>query len=223
MSGGANKSFISNPLNFLRNNVLIVELQSQVVTPSLEQGKLDVLSVKHDQGSIITVNIAKDLRHGGQKSNGKDTVVYKIGEATGQASKHSHRFSAYYLPFMNNDFRTMTLGDKADYFFTDTMNGCSFACGPGKSPKIGHFNRVSGQNDVIDQNAIDRDIQGQFPGGVLKSLTKTDYKAGIGDAASLFGIRKNGIWHFYYQVYSIAGVTKLGRIYKIGDGMPSAV
>ncbi|MCK7595842.1 hypothetical protein M0G74_01000 [Microbulbifer sp. CAU 1566] len=222
MSGGANKSFLSNPISFLRNNVLTIDVQSMVTTPS-QNGGLANYSAKHNQGGLVTVNIAKDPVNKGLKSTGSAAVAYKVSEASGAPSKYSHQFSAYYLPFMNNDFRVMNLGNAADFFFTDTMNGCSFACGAGNPPKIGHFNRVSGPNDMIDQNAIDGDISGQFPGGVLKSLKKTDYKNDVGEAASLVGVRTNGTWAFYYQVYSVAGVTKTGKVYQIADGMPATV
>ncbi len=38
---------------------------------------------------------------------------------------------ASYLPWRPNSTLTMLLGDKADFFITDTMNGCTFAFGAG--------------------------------------------------------------------------------------------
>lgn len=221
MTGGANKSFTTNPANFLQNNVLLVDIQSLVNTDAATEDSIARNAAKHNAGGLITVNIVKDTANSGKKNNGSKTVAYKVTEASGAASKYSHRFSAYYLPFFNNDYRTMRLGANADYFFTDTMNGCSFASGPGAPPKVGHFNRTSGENDMIDQNAIDHDIEGEFGGGTHKELKKATYKTGVGHKASLIGIRNNAGWDFYYQAYEIDGATGNGYVYKIEANMPT--
>ena len=220
MSGGANKSFLSNPSNFLQNNVLTIDVQSLIVTAPAVGTGIPTNGPKFNAGATININIEKDTMNSGLKANGDETSVYKVTEAKGCRSIASHRFSAYYLPFFGNDFRTMTLGTGADFFFTDTMNGCSFACGPGTSPKVGHFNQMDVHN-MIDQHAIDLDIAGQFPGGTLKDLKKPTYKNSVAHKASLIGIRTGGTWSFYYQIYEIVGAKHPGMLLKIEAGMPT--
>ncbi len=225
MSGGANQSFLSNPRRFLANNALVVDIQRTVQTGQLHPTSgVPMLGAKFDQGQIITLNIQKDPTSQARKENGGSAIAYKITEATGTASSRSHRFSAYYLPFFNNDYRTMNLGNAADIFITDTMNGCSFACsGAHAAPRVGHFNRTSGPNDVIDQTAIDHDIGMRMGGVVTKSLKKAGYKNDPSEKVTMIGIREHGQWVFLWQKYRIGGMTKMGTLWEIDANSPQVL
>ncbi|WP_287991854.1 hypothetical protein, partial [Acidiphilium sp.] len=192
MTEGANKEFLNNPRSFLRNNALIVSLQQKVQLVGLQVG---ADPVKYTSGQCLTVNIERDPDNGAQKSDGRTTNCYRVVEASGIASKYSHRFTAYYLPFRSNAVRVMNLnpanfgGQDADVFFTDTLNGCSVAVGPGANPKIGHFNRTVGGNDEagIDPAAITNDINQEFAGGTLYRVDRNDYKTDTADYATFLG------------------------------------
>jgi len=198
MSGGANKSFLANPVNWMRNNVLLIDIQSMIH---------GVAGQKYDQGALVTCNIEKDASRIARRAGGGTIPVYRIKEATGRASLFSHRFSAYYLPFRSNAVRSMVLDPAtfppgADYFFTDTVNGCSFAAGPGQHPKTSHINRTLGGVDPgagIDQPAMNADIVGEFPGGTAVRLRKATYKPNATSYATVFGVRNGANWTFYWQ------------------------
>lgn len=202
MSGGANKAFLANTLNWMRNNVLIVDIQSGA-TGAGDAGYV----LKYKQGAVVTVDIDRDASLNARRTGGGTVPVYRVREAAGTANMFSNRFNAYYLPFFANDFRTMTLDPNqfppgAVYFFTDTVNGCSFAAGPGQNPKVGHFNRTVGGLDpgaAIDQAAMNHDIAFEFHGGTDVKLTKATYKPGTPDYATVFGIRNAAGWDFYWQ------------------------
>jgi hypothetical protein len=207
MSGGANKAFVSNPVNWMRNNVLLIDIQTNTSVPSATGGPVAKSVVKYPQGAVVSVNIDKDASLTAKVAGGGSRPVFRVKEATGAAGSYSHRFNAYYLPFFSNDFRVMTLDPAqfppgADFFFTDTVNGCSFAAGSGATPKVGHFNRTVDARDpgsAIDQGAMNADIGLQFGGGTTVKLTKATYKPGTPDYASVFGIRNNAGWTFYWQ------------------------
>jgi hypothetical protein len=204
MSGGANKDFLANPVGWMRNNLLIIDIQTGGMdTSAANRGYI----LKYDQGALVTCNIDRDASRTAQVTGGGTRQVYRVKEATGTAHKYSHRFQAYYLPFFSNAFRTMRLDPAlfppgADFFFTDTVNGCSFAGGPGQNPKVGHFNRTVGGVDpgaAIDQAAMNNDIAAEFGMGTDVKLTKATYKPGATHYATVFGIRNNAGWDFYWQ------------------------
>jgi hypothetical protein len=143
MSGGANKAFLANPVGWMRQNLLILDIQTGGTdTSGANRGYI----LKYDQGALVTCNIDRDASRTAQVTGGGTRQVFRAKEATGAAHRYAHRFQAYYLPFFSNQFRTMRLDPTqfppgADFFFTDTVNGCSFAAGPGQNPKVGYFNR----------------------------------------------------------------------------------
>jgi len=196
MSGGANKSFLADTVNWLRNNVLLIDVQGMTGA-----------TMNYAQGALVTCNIKPDKSKSAKVTGGRTRLVYRVEEATGTANKYSHRFAAYYLPFRSNDLRTMrldpvTFPPGANFFFTDTVNGCSFAGGPGATPKVGHFNRTQDPRDpgsAIDQPAMNADIAHEFGGGTVVKLTKATYKPGTADYASVIGIKTGAAWSFYWQ------------------------
>ncbi len=232
MAGGANKAFLANIQNFLANNIIIIDLQENVKLTGLTVG---ANSVKYVSGVCLTVDLVRDTNNEGRKTNGTLIPVYRVIRATGLPSVASHRFKAYYLPFRSNDVRTMNLnptnhgGKDAKVFFTDTMNGCSFACGPGANPKVGHFNRTVGGNDSagIDQGAIDVDINNEFGGGTRYEVKRNDYKTGVADYSSLMGVKTGGNWQFYWQRREWVGApsnkSPTGKLFELADGMPTLV
>jgi hypothetical protein len=208
VSGGANKAFLADPVSWMRTNLLIVALQETMSAPT-DDAKIATglkAAPKYRDGDVVSCDITVHPTDTAVAHGGGGRKAYIVKAASGVAHKHSHRFNAYYLPFFNNDFRTMRLDSTqfppgADVFFTDSVNGCSFAAGPGANPKVGHFNRTSGPQQAADQNAMDHDIGMEFAGGTVVKLTKATYKgASISKAATVFGFRQGGgTWSFYWQ------------------------
>lgn len=211
MAGGANKAFLSNPREFLANNVVIVNLGGQ-----------NDLQDRYRAGAALLVDLVKSTSMSGLTARGKKVPVYEVLKVKGAPGTHSHCFRAYYLPYRGNDIRTMTLDPArhgnagADVFFTDSLNGCSFASGPGVNPKVGHFNRTMGGADgaAIDQAQIDLDIQAEFAGGTLHRVQKTDYKTDAADYASVIGIQTGPAWNFWLQKRSVTGMTTAKKNWK---------
>jgi|GEM_PF-5548755 len=226
MSGGANKSFLANPVTWLNSNLLIVAIQEQLNTPTADLARYPtglMAAPRYRDGALVSCDISRHPTD--TATDGRATrLTYVVKGATGTPSTHSHRFNAYYLPFFNNDFRCMRLDPTqfppgADIFFTDSVNGCSFAAGPGATPKVGHFNRISGPNDMADQGLMDTDINNQFAGGTVVKLSKATYKGtSISKAASVVGVRHGAVWRFYWQAREIAGYNHpTGTKWEIGS------
>jgi len=200
MSGGANKAFLANPVSWMRTNLLIVALQETTNIPTDDARIASGLKAvpKYRDGQLVTCDITVHPTDTAVSHGGGGCKAYIVTTATGAAHNYSHRFNAYFLPFFGNDFRTMRLDPTqfppgADIFFTDSVNGCSFVAGPGANPKVGHFNRTTGPQQVADQNAMDHDIGLEFAGGIVVKLTKATYKANsVGKAATVFGVKQGG-------------------------------
>lgn len=227
MSGGANKSFLADPVAWLQSNLLIVAIQEQQNTPTTDLAKYPtglVAAPKYRDGALVSCDISRHPTDTAVTATGAARLAYVVTGATGAANTFSHRFNAYYLPFFNNDFRCMRLDPTtfppgADIFFTDSVNGCSFVAGPGASPKVGHFNRTSGPNQVADQGLMDTDIGTEFSGGTTVKLTKATYKGtSISKAATVVGVRNGGTWRFYWQARDVAGYNHpTGTKWEIGS------
>lgn len=230
MSGGANKAFLADPVSWMRDNLLIVAVQATIEQatddPRIKSGLK--AAPKYRDGCLVTCDIAKHPNDTAVTTTGVQRLAYTVKTATGAPSSYSHRFNAYYLPFFNNDFRCMLLDPTtfppgADVFFTDSVNGCSFVAGPGARPKVGHFNRTSGPNDVADQGLMDGDIGQQFAGGTAVKLTKATYKGtSVSKAATVFGVRDGGTWRFWWQPRDVAAYNHpTGTKWEMGN--PSLV
>lgn len=222
MSGGANKAFLADPETWMRSNLLLVAIQElvEIADPTKPTGKR--AEARYNGGELVECNILRSNKDTGQTATGGRAIVYNVNRSTG-GGNYSHRFNAYYLPFFNNDFRVMLLDPTqfppgADIFFTDSVNGCSFAAGPGARPKVGHFNRVD-NNQMIDQPTMNNQIANEFGGGTVVKLTKATYKGdNVGKAATVFGVKEGGMWRFYWQSREIVGMnTGGGTVWQMGN------
>lgn len=211
MSGGANKALLANPANWLANNILIVE-----INPTDNKDA----ALAYTAGTTASVNIVKVADTGALAGGGK-VPVYKVVRGSAAPSKHSHQFQAHYLPWMQNGEYSMTLTNGADWFFTDTMNGCTFAAGPGANPKVGHFNYQIG-NEKIDSTKISTQVGLAFPGGTVDRLDKADYMDAHGMVRiTTLGIRTGVTWNFYYQVREI--VSLIPPSWTLMAGQPTLI
>lgn len=142
---------------------------------------------------------------------------------TRKISSSTHALKAYFLPWGSNRTFCGKLGTKADYFFTPTLNGCTFAySGVGPGPSVAHANFVNSTTTLTDQNAINTDLTGKFGGTApAHTLIKTDYKTpttGFVDYhATVVGIRTGNGWNFYYQSYKVE--LKHGKLVHSGENL----
>jgi hypothetical protein len=138
----------------------------------------------------------------------------------------THSINAYILAWGSLKTYEGTLGMNADYFFTPTVNGCSFAASSnGMAPRVAHSNHANLATQLIDQNRIDADLNVIYgAAGPDLTLKKADYKgATTGTAdhmATIVGFRTFAGWAFYYQRYEQDMVFK-GP--KVGSVLEAAV
>jgi hypothetical protein len=201
MSEGANKAFLADPLGFLNSNI--------VVPHNTLQG------VAQGQAKVIKVNLEPDVT-GNTCVNaaGQNVPMFRATGVQGFRSPASNAFDAYYLPYMNNTTKQMNLGTAADYFFTDKIDGCTFAAGTGQgqTPLVAHLNQQR-PDGTIDQPALDNTVAHLFVGAPgyrqlslpdyispEEQLMKTDPTAAAAKThVTVIGIRGSTGWSFYFQ------------------------
>jgi len=217
---GANQRFINGKTAWLATHLIVYNV-SRATGGANPFGQ--------DLGTVgTTLPIRQfDLRKvGGIILEGGGTgKEYELRELTeereGRAvSGRTHAINAYFLPWGGNKTYCGQLGLGADFFFTPTLNGCTFVySGQGPTPSVAHSNFVNLATTLADQGAMDNDLTAKF--GVVPQaarLIKTTYKrAPIGDEdyrATIIGIRTGNSWRFYYQNYKVElpdGAVKLKR------------
>ena len=207
------QSLIAHPKTFLKTNALWPAGQLNVMAA----GKPDVFKVgTTDEGSRVW---PVQLRaKGGVECKARDgtpMACWEVAPASLPAAT-----LAYYLPWRPNSTLTMVLGDKADFFITDTMNGCTFAFGAGGKPRVAHvnyntFNEAGDREEgrPIDQAHIDAEVQRLFPGAV-GALRKADYLTSSFPNVTVVGVRRNGQWTFVYQKRDYLG-TAANKLYEL--------
>lgn len=129
--------------------------------------------------------------------------VWEVVQATSMGAA-----MGYYLPWMPNSTKTMVIGDKADFFITDTMNGCTFAAGTGTTVRVAHVNYntfnaegVRQEGLPIDQGHMDAEVNRVMGVGAAVALRKAQY-ADLGGGfpnVTVIGVRQDGHWRFVYQ------------------------
>jgi hypothetical protein len=162
-------------------------------------------------GDIINVPVAS----GGQGGTAKAYALHKLTGDTGNSrrpgddtiSKSTHPIRAYFLPWGTGYTFCGRLGTGANFFFTPTINGCTFAHdGGGPNPSVAHSNFVN--LGVVDQTAINADLARVFGHAPASTVIRSDYKPAVALAgtldyrATVVGIRNGNSWNFYYQRYT---------------------
>ena len=191
-------TIIQHPKTFLKDNALWPAGQLNV----LAKGKPDVFKVGTvDEGSRVWPVELRQINTVECKTrSGAVMPCWEVAPSNSMAAT-----LAYYLPWQPNSTRTMLLGDKADFFITDTMNGCTFAFGPGGKPRVAHvnFNTFNEERDrqegrPIDQGHMNAEVQRVISGGAI-ALRKADYTTANFPNVTVLGVRRNGQWTFVYQ------------------------
>ena len=145
---------------------------------------------------------------------GKEYELRQLTETNPNAparkvGRNTHAIDAYFLPWGSNKTYCGQLGLGADYFFTPTLNGCTFVYSDnGPNPSVAHSNFVDSTTLLADQGTMNTDLNTKFGGAAPASrLVKTDYKrapiAMEDYRATVIGIRTGNSWRFYYQNYKV--------------------
>ena len=207
---GANKKFIAEKEAWLNKHIIFYNVLNASANPYN-----DPLAPTNPAGELPVYDF--DLRPTGKVSDlsGKGVKAYELKllaeflTATKQrkTSSRTNTLRAYFLPWGSNRTYQGRLGNQADFFFTPTLNGCTFASsGGGATPLVSHGNHANAATQKIDQGLINNDLAGIYgaagPGMILH---KAGYKvAPVGTEdykVTIVRIRRNNAWDFYYQRY----------------------
>ncbi len=118
--------------------------------------------------------------------------------------------TAYICNYQANSHRSVMIGTNADFCFTVTLNGSTFAVGPvqpGNMRRVSHAN--TGGNTVLQRQQTRTAQQSGSLAGIAL-LEPADYRrlsAALAISATVFGIRTGLDWKFYFQMYSYANGT----------------
>jgi hypothetical protein len=204
---GANKRFMAGKHTWLRNHLIIYNVRRGTANPYNQ-----TLSTVGTELPVKEFDLRKvggiQMENG---SAGKEYELYGLDDLRKGSEPSVGTFTkpvrAYFLPWGSGKTYRGKLGSNADYFFTPTLNGCTFAHdGAGPNPGVAHSNFVNPVTTQADQGAMDADLTNVFGGAMPnRTLIKTNYKrAPTGEEdyrATVIGIRVGNAWRFYYQNY----------------------
>jgi hypothetical protein len=211
---GANKRFIHGKKEWLENHLILYKARGGMANPFQDP----VTPTENKPLPIYSFDLRKIASV--TDGSGKEMKAYELHVLEGRKTHWStHAIRAYFLPWGSNSSYHGRLGSDADFFFTPTMNGCSFAAQGANEPVVTHSNHVDEQQ--IDQGRIDQDLQNiyQGVGGPDRTLKRNDYKpTGQADPegpledymVTLVGIRSGTGWDFLYQRYKTGLQNKPG-------------
>jgi len=192
------QQLIAHPKTFLKQNAVWVS------------GQLNVACRGRPDTKVWPVTLAPSTTSECKKSDGTVMPCWEIVPATSLGGVTL----AYFLPWGPNSTKDMVLGDKANLFLTDTMNGCSFGFGPGGNPRVAHVNYNtfgdSGDREEgkpIDQGHINNEMTRVLGGAPTGALRKQDYVTGTFPNVTVIGVRQGGAWKFVYQKRDYTGST----------------
>ncbi len=211
---GANQRFITQKAAWLTDHMILYAVAKGTTNGNPYNQNLGAIGTALPTFDFDLRKVSKIINGGG---SAKMYELQGLGEGIGtgknfkarKTSDSTHAIRAYFLPWGTGYTFCGQLGNAADFFFTPTVNGCTFAhSGNGPNPSVAHSNFV--QNQLIDQAAIDNDLVTKFGGAMpAHTLIKTTYKqapvANVADdyRATVIGIRSGNSWSFYYQNYSV--------------------
>ena len=188
---GANKAFLDQKDRWLLNNLLVY----QVMTPPTGS-----------PNNVYSFDLWKigTIKDGG----GATRTMYELHQISerlikDKADKSTNHIRAYFLPWTTGQTKSMQLGNDADFFFTPTLTGCTFAAASGLNPTVAHSNFVTGTG-TVDQDTIDEELDTLYGATPIRKVEKTQYKTGVDASdylATVVGFRTTAGWNFYYQRY----------------------
>lgn len=221
---GANQRFMTKKAAWLTDHLILYAVAKGTTSCNPYSQGLGTVDAELDTYEFDLRKVGQIINAGG---NGKMYELQGMGESIGTGRNHqvrktsffTHPIKAYFLPWGTGMTFCGKLGNDADYFFTPTVNGCTFAYdGAAANPSVAHSNFVN--NQLIDQAAIDNDLLAKFGHAPARTLIKATYKQApvpnVADdyRATVVGIRTANGWSFYYQNYSV--LLQPGRLVHTG-------
>ena len=224
---GANARFIAQKAAWLQRHLILYNVWVNNGDNPFQQ-PLGTINTELDIYDFDLRKVGGIMMHGGQ---GKEYDLAHMTQWVGKGrdavarvtTKNTNAIRAYFLPWGSGRTFSGRLGANADFFFTPTLNGCTFVhTGNVAAPSVGHANFIDPHTTLADQNAVDADLLQTFGAMPANTLIKTDYKrqpVGMEDyRATVIGIRSGTIWRFYYQNYQVKSRGD-GRLTSIGLDM----
>lgn len=201
--------FLKDPLAFLKNNLVVV-----VIPSNLPGYKFAASKQFKFEAADPKLQAAVRMKSRFFRKTTKDIDLYYMKEDANDP------ISAYWLPYGDNQVFSMNLGVGANVMFTPRMDGCSFGY---KDNGNGTYT-VTHLNFKKTDGSID-DVASKVRLGTLAdhTLHMKDYRTSIlhkdpnNDAVKIttIGLRQaTGEWEFYYQKYETGDVhDNQGYIY----------
>ena len=136
-------------------------------------------------------------------AGGNQLPVFSL-HSDGGAPNDSVR--AYICNYTPRQTHSVEVGTLASFMFTTTMNGCTLGVGPLMSDgtrRVAHSN-VGGQSVLQSQSIGTLMCRPDMTG--IRLLEPQLYRRGTANTqATTFGIRDNGVWKFFFQLYEMMG------------------
>jgi hypothetical protein len=194
---------------WLEKNLLLVG----VLQNSISAGNLEWVTIQPaDQAVTRTVAVAG--------TNNAPADTWELRKAAG-AHSNATALRAYICNYVAREAHSVALGNAAGFCFTTTMNGCTFGIGmaaPDGTVLVTHAN--TGGQAAPQRQQVTGEMQrhGAALDGMLEPSLYRNFAPGRNMIISTFGVRANGGWKFYYQLYEKIGAT--GRNFKIHGVFP---
>lgn len=118
-----------------------------------------------------------------QGAGTKDAARYAKAAQKGIGEYISKKdwFDCYFLPYSQGRYVYATLGSACDYFFTATMNGCSFmASGNPQSPVVTHVNTMEAADTLPGALVTKATIKGRYASKINVGPSNTNNAALLG-------------------------------------------
>jgi hypothetical protein len=203
-------SIIAHPKTFLKQNALWPSGQLN----QMALGQPDVVRRGTPQEGSRLWPIRLQRKSGVSCTrNGVPLPCWEIAPGQSLAST-----LAYYLPWRPNSTLSIVLGNKADFFITDAMNGCTFAYGAGGAPRVTHVNYntfddegARKEGNPIDQPFMNREVRRVLGAAPQAALRKADYATSSFPNVTVIGVRRGNQWKFVYQKRDYIGSTTVAE------------
>ncbi|MGD1910561.1 MAG: hypothetical protein ACFB2X_06825 [Rivularia sp. (in: cyanobacteria)] len=221
-------NFTANPIKFLGNKKLKIQTINPDTSKYTSQTINVRVQEKDNSPDLITESI--ELYELPNSTATRDIYLVEnvdnsyIFQPT--ATNKATEFKTYFLPWSSGKAYMLELADKADYFLTPNLNGCCLMInGTRQNPVVIHANYDSPRLSLdIEGMSFEEQIAAYrkhqlkqytrfygnmahqliddniFDSQAATSILDPEFYLSRAGLASVFGIRKNGEWTFYYNL-----------------------
>lgn len=200
MTDGLNAKFIQNPVDFLDSDG-VWDINSTGINGAFQP------IYKLDQNNVGSFDL---YRTSNTTVNLRDNSAVSFWSSPADFFKEP-TIKAYYLNSILNKTNSFTISGHADYFFTDTITGCSFMAfgNTRQNLVVSHANAFEPAKAAIPLAAQEQSIA-SLPVGVKIVYGATQYRAFTPKAntvvkpedaiVTVIGWRRSDGWHFYARL-----------------------